>query len=89
MFGGFLNGLGNAFDKKTSFDASTAFNDKKGEELQEVVDYASKKIRLQDKLSNGRKGKFNTYLVDFFLIGKTDNGWMDALLQDDTDNKSR
>ena len=89
IFGGFLNGLGNAFDKKTSFDASTAFNDKEGEELQETIEHATKRIKLQDKLSNGRKGKFNTYLVDFFLIGKTDKGWMDRLLVEDEANKIR
>lgn len=46
VFGGFLNGLGNAFDKKTSFDASTAFNGKEGEELQETIDYATKRTKL-------------------------------------------
>ena len=89
VFGGFLNGLGNAFDKKTSFDASTAFNDKEGEELEELIEQATKRIKLQNKLSNGRKGKFNTYLVDFFLIGKTDKGWMDKLLAEDEENKVR
>lgn len=84
-----MNGLGNAFDKKTSFDASTAFNDKKGEELQEIIDHATKRIKLQQKISNGRKGKFNTYLVDFFLIGKTDNAWMDNLLEEDVANSVR
>ena len=80
IFGTFLNGLGNAFDKKTSFDASTEFNGKDGEELEKAINTAIKKMKFQDKYSNGRKGKFNTYLVDFFLIGKSNKGWMDELL---------
>jgi len=83
IFGTFLNGLANAFDKKISFDAATEFSGKKGAELEEAINTAKKRIKFQNKFSNGRKGKFNTYLVDFFLIGKSDKGWMDKLLFDD------
>ena len=82
IFGTFLNGLGNAFDKKTSFDAATEFQGKKGEELEDAINTAVKRMKFQDKFSTGNKGKFNTYLVDFFLIGKSNKGWMDELLFD-------
>lgn len=89
LFGGFLNGLGNAFDKNTSFDATTAFNAKQGEELEELIELAKTRIKLQNRLQNGRKGKFNVYLVDFFLIGKTDKGWMHNLIEKEEKTRLR
>lgn len=83
VFGTFLNGLGNAFDKKTSFDAASEFQGKEGKDLEDAINTAIKKIKFQQKFSTGRKGKFNTFLVDFFLIGKSDKGWMDKLLFED------
>lgn len=46
VFGTFLNGLGNAFDKKTSFDAATEFHGKEGEELEKAINTAVKKIKF-------------------------------------------
>lgn len=89
LFGGFLNGLGNAFDRKTSFDASSAFIDKTEEEKKEIAQYALRKIAIQNKYSQGRKGKFNTYLVDFFLIGKSKKDWMENLIYEPATSTQR
>jgi hypothetical protein len=81
VFGSFLDGLGQAFDGKTSTDLNGQVREAKKSEseneaiLKVIADYKLKRA-FNEYFANGSKGKFDKYVVDTFLIGKFNKGWM-------------
>jgi histone deacetylase complex regulatory component SIN3 len=87
IFGTFLDGLGKAFDAKTSTDIKGEVRTAKSEEdndeeLKNVVKQYKKKRAFINMSGNGNKGKFDTYVVDTFLVGKSKKNWMDKMLKE-------
>lgn len=85
MFGNFLDGLGNSFDKDKSKNIA--------QELSETEDEAGKLAKIKDyklrreflsRISKESMAKFDFYAVDMFLLGKSNSNWMHTLLQEDS-----
>lgn len=84
VFGNFLDGLGNSFDKDTSSTLSQEIGEdtSSSKKLATIEKYKLKRAFLE-KFSAGDKGKFNVYTVDMFLLGKSNTKWMEKLMEED------
>ena len=71
LFGNFLTGLGKSFDGKLTEELDSDLKEKSKEEILKAVTYYKQKQEYLALLSKGHKGKFDTYGVDLFLLGKT------------------
>jgi hypothetical protein len=76
IFGSFLNGLGKAFDGKTSTNLDNDLKGANKEEISKLINDFKMKRALIALYGNGNKGKFDTYNVDMFVLGKVQKDWM-------------
>jgi hypothetical protein len=84
IFGTFLNGLGKAFDAKTSLSLDNELREISKEEMEKIVKNYKMKQTLIELYGNGNKGKYDKYKVDLYVLGKVQKDWKETLINANT-----